>query len=119
MMTPRSKTMIILVCLFLISFKVAAAGVFVQAALERAHQAGDYSQSLTAHPSYEGKSPADDKSHPASSLNLMSHITAIESKANLPAFKLSSQTSSFWIISDPTRAQNIPDPAFKPPKTSA
>jgi hypothetical protein len=118
-MLPRSKTVVLLICLFLISFKVAAAGVFVQAALERAHQVSVCGQDSAAQQAGESKSATDDKHHPVSSLNLMSHITAIESSDSAPNFALTYKTIKFGVASNSLRPQNIPDSAFKPPKTSA
>ncbi|OYY54285.1 MAG: hypothetical protein B7Y05_22705 [Polynucleobacter sp. 24-46-87] len=39
-MLLRSKTLILLICLFLIAFKAAAGSIFIQAAIERAELAG-------------------------------------------------------------------------------
>jgi len=75
-MVSRSKTTVLAICLCLIVFKVAAAGVFVQAALERIHHFNDCGVSLAAQPAHDGNESTDDKHHQASSLNLMGHITA-------------------------------------------
>ena len=118
-MLPRSKTIVLAISLFLITFRVMASGVFVESAIERAHHISTYSISPSTQHLLESNESAFDKHHQASSLNLMSHITANLNELGFTVLAISSQASKFCLESDSSLSQNYPDTAFKPPKAIA
>jgi hypothetical protein len=118
-MMPRSKTIVLAISLFLITFRVMASGIFVESAIERAHHISNYSISASAQQPHDGKESADDKHHQASSLNLMSHITANLNELGFSVLVIPYQSIKFGLESDSLLTQNYPDTAFKPPKAIA
>ncbi|QWD93254.1 hypothetical protein ICV00_03020 [Polynucleobacter asymbioticus] len=118
-MLPRSKTIALVLCLFLMAFKAVASGIFVQSALERAHHVSAYSISAHVQESHDNKDSGDDKQPQASSLNLMSHITANLSDIGFAVLFIPYQTVRFGLEGDSLHSQNYPDTAFKPPKAAA
>jgi hypothetical protein len=115
-MLPRRKTLILLLCLFLVAFKVAASSIFIQAAIERAELAGSYSNasiSLQAHNSSES---ADDKEQ-VHTMYLMSHVTATISEIGVAVFLPPTSVAKFFTAEKFLFTQNFPDTAFKPPKS--
>jgi hypothetical protein len=119
MMLLRSKTIVLGICLFLIAFKVAASCIFIEAALERAHQTMAWGLSTETQHGHDSRESADDKHHHVSSLNLMSHITAYISEINNTLILSAFVQRKFIFENDDLRTQNFPDSAFKPPKAGA
>lgn len=116
-MLPSSKTIVLVISLFLITFRVMASGIFVESAIERAHHISAYSISASATQHlYDSKESADNKHHQASSLNLMSHITANLNELGFTVLAIPFQVTKFCLESDFLTSQNYPDTAFKPPK---
>lgn len=117
-MRSSSRPLVILLCLFLISFKVAASSVFIDVAIERAqmHQiafTGFISQdSRASHQSTDG----EQHSH---TLFMMSHVTANVSDMSIAIPLHPSETMAFISSNKILCTQNFPDSAFKPPKTTA
>jgi hypothetical protein len=109
---------VILLCLFLISFKVAASGVFIDAAIERAqiHQA--LFAGFVSEQSYASKETSDGQQQ-AHTLFLMSHVIANVSDASIIAPFSLTEAIAVNGFSDIIYTQNIPDSAFKPPKSIA
>lgn len=115
-MPISKKTIILAICLFVITFKVMASGIFVQSAIERAclqsHACVDtasFSQ-LTV----SGAAASEEES--VHTLFLMAHVTG-----NLGNFSLdlpfSSESRSKYLMSnDKLILGNISDCPFKPPK---
>jgi hypothetical protein len=118
-MLPRSKTIVLAISLFLITFRVMSSEIFVESAIERAHHISTYSISVSTQQSHDSKESADDKHHQASSLNLMSHITAHLNEIGFSVLTIPHQATKFCLESDFFPSQNYPDTAFKPPKAIA
>jgi len=118
-MFSRSKTLVLLMCLFLISFKVVASGIFIQVGLERAHQFSGYGSSISAQQAQDNSESDSEKQPTASTLNLMSHITAHLSEDGVTVFAAPYQLIKFGVANDSLHTQNYPDSAFKPPKANA
>ena len=110
----HSKTLVLLMCLFLIAFKVAAGSIFIQSAIERAELAGSYA-SQQAHNSSDS---ADDKEQ-VHAMYLMSHVTANISEIRIAVFLPSMTMHQFAMANEVLLTQNFPDSAFKPPKAIA
>lgn len=117
-MLPRSKTIVLFICLFLIAFKVAASSIFIQAAIERAELAGSYgnvSVSQQAHNTTE----SDDDKQQVHTMYLMSHVTANISDVGIAFFLPPISAQKFTSVNEVLFTQNFPDSAFKPPKAIA
>ena len=117
-MRSGSRSLAILLCLFLISFKVAASGIFIDAAIERVHMQNTCATEATAQGNHFGKESADDKQQ-SHALFLMSHITANISNVEVSAPFQSAQLITLRPMADVLYTQNFPDSAFKPPKVIA
>ncbi len=117
-MLPRSKTIVLLICLFLISFKVAAGSIFIQAAIERAELAGSYSNASVSQQTHSSSESADDKEQ-VHTMYLMSHVTANISDVGISIFLPPITTYKFTPAKEVLFSQNFPDSAFKPPKAIA
>ncbi|QWD91561.1 hypothetical protein [Polynucleobacter sp. MWH-Braz-FAM2G] len=116
-MRSRNRFLVILICLFLTSFKVAAGSVFVDAAIERAQMHQNSIAGTSLEQSHAGKEVVgEQQSH---SLFLMSHVTANISEIGIvvidpPLISLKSINAKKLSFT-----QNFPDSAFKPPKGQA
>ena len=117
-MSHRSKTLVLLICLFLIAFKVAASSIFIQAAIERAELAGSYSNASMSQQAHNSSDSADDKEQ-VHTMYLMSHVTANISEIGIAVFSPSIAVATFSIVNEVLFSQNFPDSAVKPPKASA
>ena len=117
-MRSGSRSLAILLCLFLISFKVAASGIFIDAAIERVHMQNTCSTEATAQGGHFSRESADDKQQ-SHVLFLMSHITANISNMEISAPFQSAQSIALRAMADILYTQNFPDSAFKPPKVTA
>lgn len=117
-MLLRSKTLVLLMCLFLIAFKAAAGSIFIQAAIERAELAGGYSTSLMSQKAHNGSESADDKEQ-VHTMYLMSHVTANISDVGVTFFVPTIRAHKFALANEVLFTQNFPDSAFKPPKDIA
>ena len=117
-MSHRSKTLVLLICLFLIAFKVAASSIFIQAAIERAELAGSYSNASMSQQAHNSSDSADDKEQ-VHTMYLMSHVTANISDVGVVIFLPPITTHIFAPANEVLFTQNYPDSAFKPPKASA
>ncbi len=114
-MKSHSRSLSILICLFLISFKVAASSVFIEAAIERAEMYKSF-QLGTAAVEIGLQSDSSDDKQDACSLFLMSHVTASVSAINILVQDQKVESASLRAVYDILFTQNIPDSAFKPPK---
>lgn len=116
-MRSRNRSVVILICLFLISFKVAAGSVFIDAAIERAQM---YQTSFVGFASDQvhASKESTDGQQQSHTLFLMSHVTANVSDTSIVAPFRAAETITFYSSSDILFTQNFPDSAFKPPKLS-
>jgi hypothetical protein len=117
-MLLRSKTLILLICLFLVAFKAAAGSIFIQAAIERAELAGSYSISSVSQQAHSSSESADDKEQ-VHTMYLMSHVTADISDVGVVIFLPPITKRKFFLANEVLFTQNFPDSAFKPPKAIA
>ena len=114
-MRSNNRFVVTLICLFLISFKVAASSVFIEAAIERVEMYKSYQLGTAALESGLHSDSSDDKQD-ACTLFLMSHVTANVSGIDI---HLPGQATNIIHLGGKSRilfTQNIPDSAFKPPK---
>ena len=114
-MRSKSRSFVILLCLFLISFKVAASSVYIGAAIERVqtHQSVHASSvNVTAHSS----KGSFHEQHTTHNLFLMSHVLAnvSDTEITLPYCDINNVdlNGSYDIL----LTQNFPDSVYKPPK---
>jgi hypothetical protein len=114
-MLLRSKTLILLLCLFLIAFKAAAGSIFIQSAIERAELVGGYSNASMSHQVHNSAESADDKEQ-VHTMYLMSHVTANISEGGITVFIPPMTTHKFISANEVLFTQNFPDSVFKPPK---
>ena len=114
-MRSRHRSLIILICLFLISFKIAAGSIFIDAALERAHMHQTSFSTLVSDHTHTGNDAGggQQESH---ALFLMSHVTANISENGIVIFLPPGVTHKFTMANEVLFTQNFPDSAFKPPK---
>ncbi len=117
-MLPRSKTLVLITCLFLLAFKVAASSIFVQAAIERAELAGSYANESISQQAHDTSESADDKQQ-VHTMYLLSHVTANISEVSVALFLPPITATKFSIPNEVLFTQNFPDTAFKPPKVKA
>jgi hypothetical protein len=117
-MFPRSKTLVLLICLFFIAFKAAAGSIFIQSAIERAELAGSYSNASVSQQAHNSSESADDKEQ-VHTMYLMSHVTASISENRITVFLPATATHKFFVTNEVLFTQNFPDSAFKPPKALA
>ena len=117
-MLLRSKTLVLLICLFLIAFKAAAGSIFIQSAIERAELAGSYSNASMAQHVHNNSESADDKEQ-VHTMYLMSHVTANISDVGVAFFVPTTTAHKFALANEVLLTQNFPDSAFKPPKAIA
>ena len=117
-MLLRSKTRLLLICLFLIALKVAAGSIFIQSAIERAELAGSYSNASMSQQAHNSSDSADDKEQ-VHTMYLMSHVTANISENRIAVFLPPMTTHKFVSVNEVLFKQNFPDSAFKPPKAIA
>lgn len=115
-MLLRSKTLVLLICLFLIGFKAAAGSIFIQSAIERAELASSYCS--MSHQASNNTESADDKEQ-VHTMYLMSHVTANISDVGISIFLPAISVTKFPISNEVLFTQNFPDSAFKPPKALA
>jgi hypothetical protein len=117
-MLRRSKTLVLLICLFLLAFKVAASSIFIQAAIERAQLAGSYAIGSISQQAHDSNESADDKQQ-VHTMYLMSHVTANINNVTISVVHQSITASNFPAVNEVLFSQNFPDSAFKPPKATA
>ena len=117
-MLVRSKTLVLLICLFLIAFKAAAGSIFIQSAIERAELAGSHSISSVSQQAHNSSESTDDKEQ-VHTMYLMSHVTANISDVGIILFLAPISTHKFAVTNEVLFTQNFPDSAFKPPKAIA
>ena len=116
-MRARNRSLAILICLFLISFKVAAGSIFIDAALERAQMQQASFTGFASDHAHANKETADGQQQ-SHSLFLMSHVTANISDTGVVVPFISTEIMSPVSFADILFTQNFPDSAFKPPKVS-
>ena len=114
----RSKTLVLLICLFLIAFKAAAGNIFIQSAIERAQLAGGYINFSASQQAYSSSESADDKKQ-VHTMYLISHVTANISDVGIVIFLPPMTKHKFATANEALFSQNFPDSAFKPPKATA
>ena len=117
-MRSRHRSLIILICLFLISFKIAAGSIFIDAALERAHMHQTSFSTLVSDHTHTGNN-ADGGQQESRTLFLMSHVTANISENRIIVFSPLEVAYKFTVADEVVFTQNFPDSAFKPPKSIA
>ena len=116
-MRSRNRSLVILICLFLISFKVAAGSVFIDAAVERAQMLQASFVGFDSDQSHANKETTDGQQQ-SHTLFLMSHVTANVSDSSIVAPFRTSEAITFNFFSDILFTQIFPDSAFKPPKVT-
>ena len=117
-MRSRNRSLVILICLFLISFKIAAGSVFIDAAIERAHMhQSSFSALISDHS--RSVSDTDGGQQESRTLFLMSHVTANISENSIAVFLPPEATHIFAAANEVLFTQNFPYSAFKPPKAVA
>ena len=117
-MRSRNRSLVILICLFLISFKVAAGSVFIDAAIERAQMHQTSFATFISDHGHESHH-ADGGQQESRTLFLMSHVTANISEIQIAIFHPLLSALKFTLANDVLFSQNFPDSAFKPPKVQA
>lgn len=117
-MLPRSKTLILFVCLFLIGFKVVASSIFIQAAIERAQLAGSFGGPVISQKAHDTSESANDKQQ-VHTMYLMSHVTANIADSAITVFLPREAAHQYVVSNEVLVTQNVPDTAFKPPKAIA
>ena len=117
-MLARSKSLALLICLFLIAFNAAAGSIFIQAAIERAELANSYANGSVALGAHKISNSGDDK-NPVHTLYLMSHVTATFDDSSIAVFSPPISTAIFSIANKVLFTQNFPNTVFKPPKAKA
>ena len=117
-MLLRRKTFPLLICLFLIAFKVAASSIFVQAAIERAELAGDYSAIVAMQLNPVTSDAADDNGK-VHTMYLMHHVTANVSTVEIAIYPPQIRSIQYFVADKVLLTQNFPDAEFKPPKSIA
>jgi hypothetical protein len=117
-MLLRRKTFPLLLCLFLIAFKVAASSIFVQAAIERAELAGDYSSIIAMQLNPETSDTADDNGK-VHTMYLMHHVAANISTTEFTIYPPQIRSIQYFVADKVLLTQNFPDAEFKPPKSIA
>lgn len=117
-MRSSSKSLVILLCLFLISFKVTAGSVFIDAAIERAQMHQTSFSGFVSQEGHANKESADGQQQ-SHTLFLMSHVTANISDTSIPIPFYSNEAIVYSFSNDILYTQNFPDTAFKPPKPTA
>ena len=117
-MRSRNRSLAILICLFLISFKIAAGSVFIDAAIERAHMHQTSYSNLVFDQSHADRD-TDGGKQESRTLFLMSHVTANISENRISVFLPPITSHKFALANEVLFTQNFPDTAFKPPKAIA
>lgn len=117
-MRSRNRSVVILLCLFLISFKVAAGSIFIDAAIERAQMHQASFASFVSDQGHANKETTDGQQQ-SHTLFLMSHVTANVSDNSIIVPFRAIEVITFNCFSDIFFTQNFPDSAFKPPKATA
>ena len=116
-MQSRKRSLAILLCLFLISFKVAAGSIFIDAALERAHLLQS-SFSVVVFDQANHPKEASGGEQQSHTLFLMSHVTANITDIGIAVLLPSYTEYEYFSINETLFTQNFPDSAFKPPKVN-
>jgi hypothetical protein len=116
-MRSRNRSLAILICLFLVSFKVAAGSVFIDAAIERAQMRQAFIAGVISDYIHESKDTSDGEQQ-SHSLFLMSHVTANISDTGVVVPFISTEIMFPGSFTEILFTQNFPDSAFKPPKVS-
>lgn len=114
-MLPRSKTIVLLICLFLIAFKAAVGSVFIQAAIEQAQIDNSYAKAPISHQLHQGAGSFPDRPH-VHIMHLMSHVAGNIYEAGVIVFSVPKTPVQFAIANEVLFTQNFPDSVFKPPK---
>ncbi|WP_281744650.1 hypothetical protein [Polynucleobacter yangtzensis] len=117
-MRNRNRSLVLLICLFLISFKVAAGSVFVDAAIERVQMHQASLAGFVSDHSHAKSEPAGEQQQ-SHTLFLMSHVTANISDNGIVIFLPPITSHKFTPAKEVLFTQNFPDSAFKPPKAIA
>jgi hypothetical protein len=102
----------------LISFKVAAGSVFIDAAIERAQMHQTLFSDVASEQGHAGNETANGQQQ-SHTLFLMSHVTANVSDTSIIVPFRPTEAIAFNCFSDIIFTQNFPDSAFKPPKIIA
>lgn len=117
-MHTRKKSLVILICLFLISFKVAAGSVFIDAAIERVQMHKASCSCFVIDSDSVNKTNGDGKQQ-AHILFLMSHVTANMGEIAITIFPQPMFSGKFFVANKVLYTQNFPESVFKPPKVIA
>lgn len=110
-----SKKLVLVICLFLVAFKVAAGSIFIQSAIERAELAGAQDIAFSSQQVHSSSESAGE-SEQVHTMYLMSHVTANISDSGITISPPAASESRLAMTNEVLRTQNIPDTAFKPPK---
>lgn len=117
-MRSRNRSLAILICLFLVSFKVAAGSVFIDAAIERAQMRQAFISGVISDHIHASKDTSDGEQQ-SHSLFLMSHVTGNICDTGVVVPYIPTELGSLISLTDIFITQNFPDSDFKPPKVSA
>jgi hypothetical protein len=117
-MKCSKKSLAILLCLFLIAFKVAAASVFIDAAIERAQMHQSSSMGDLSNVSHVNNDGGDSEGQ-SNTLFLMSHVTGNVSEAAVIISFVPLALTTLIPCCSILHTQNFPDSDFKPPKIAA
>jgi hypothetical protein len=107
-----------MICLFVISFKVAAGSIFIQSAIERAQLLSHACINVMDLKSASDNDAQGDQ-QPVHTMNLMSHVTANVTDVQIFIPAPAESSIAYGPHSGILYFDNIPDSAFKPPKNTA
>lgn len=114
-MLISKKSLIVALCLCVITFKVTAGSIFVQSAIERAQLQSHACMTAVEAKSISGNEASDDQ-QPVHAMYLMHHVTANMSNGQIHISAQSESIITYAAQGDRLYFDNIPDSAFKPPK---
>lgn len=117
-MAPTKKSLLIGVCLLLIAFKVTAGNIFIQSAIERAHLQVSSCVNVEVQQQFNAHESSDDR-EPVHNMYLMYHVTANINDLTINIPRPTESGTLFAIEDEYFHLSNIPESAFKPPKSIA
>ena len=116
-MPVSKKTIILAICLFIITFKVMASSIFIQSAIERACLQSYACMDTASVNQLVVSSEAASEEEPVHTLFLMSHVTGKLGNFSLNLPFSSESRSKYSASNDKLILGNISDCPFKPPKS--
>lgn len=116
-MLLSKKTIVLAICLFMITFKVMASSIFVQSAIERACLHSYACVDAASANQLAVSNEAASEEEPVHMLFLMSHVTGNLGNFSLDLPFSSESRSKYSASNDKLILGNISDCPFKPPKS--